>query len=537
MTDTVTLVDGLEQLDVAVNLAAGKLPGRATDEAAALLERARGRQAQGLEHTVVAFAGATGSGKSSLLNAFAAHDVAEATMRRPTTSEALAVSRGQSSALLAWMGVENQHTVEDLPEDGGNLVLLDLPDIDSTEEDNRRQAEYLVARSDVIVWVLDPQKYADAVIHEDFLRAQVEHSAVLLVVLNQIDRIDPAEVPGVLSDAQKLVQADGVTVEVLATSAATGEGIDELRERVFAVARTRTAAAQRLAADLRTAGTQLRDAVYEQGGEEPGAAQEPNFAEAGAAIARASGSDIVVEAAARSYELRAKRATSWPLKALWHLRAEDPLARLHLRRRTTESGITPVTSLATSPVLAVGARGAVQRYAEEAVSSMPRVWRERVAESAVASAQDFRGAADEVLARADLEEKRRPLWWLVLGAMQWLAFLAMLFGLVWFLGLWLVDVLHIRLPEPPYAGIFPLPLLLAVGGLLLGIVLSLMAGALIDRGRDRLRERVTKRLSAGISQQAEENVLQPITQAREQYATFWNCVESLRRVRATGESD
>lgn len=148
MTDTVTLVDGLEQLDVAVNLAAGKLPGRATDEAAALLERARGRQAQGLEHTVVAFAGATGSGKSSLLNAFAAHDVAEATMRRPTTSEALAVSRGQSSALLAWMGVENQHTVEDLPEDGGNLVLLDLPDIDSTEEDNRRQAEYLVARSD-----------------------------------------------------------------------------------------------------------------------------------------------------------------------------------------------------------------------------------------------------------------------------------------------------------------------------------------------------------------------------------------------------
>src|SRR5690606_13236533 len=42
-------------------------------------------------HTVVALAGATGSGKSSLLNALTGVDVAEVAARRPTTSHPLAV--------------------------------------------------------------------------------------------------------------------------------------------------------------------------------------------------------------------------------------------------------------------------------------------------------------------------------------------------------------------------------------------------------------------------------------------------------------
>ena len=49
-------------------------------------------------------------------------------------------------------------------------MLLDLPDHDSTVAAHRLEVDRLVALVDVLVWVLDPQKYADAAIHERYLR-------------------------------------------------------------------------------------------------------------------------------------------------------------------------------------------------------------------------------------------------------------------------------------------------------------------------------------------------------------------------------
>ena len=49
---------------------------------------------------------------------------------------------------------------EDRDLDG--LVLLDLPDHDSTEVAHHLEVDRLVQLADLLVWVLDPQKYADA---------------------------------------------------------------------------------------------------------------------------------------------------------------------------------------------------------------------------------------------------------------------------------------------------------------------------------------------------------------------------------------
>ena len=50
----------------------------------------------------------------------------------------------------------------------------------------------LVGLVDLLVWVLDPQKYADAAVHERYLRPLARHGDVTVVVLNQIDRLPPA---------------------------------------------------------------------------------------------------------------------------------------------------------------------------------------------------------------------------------------------------------------------------------------------------------------------------------------------------------
>ena len=89
-------------------------------------------------------------------------------------------------------------------------MLLDLPDHDSTEKSNQLQVDRLVQLVDVMVWVVDPQKYADAVLHERYLRPLVEHAPVMVVVLNQVDRLRPTEREACLRDLRRLLDSEGL---------------------------------------------------------------------------------------------------------------------------------------------------------------------------------------------------------------------------------------------------------------------------------------------------------------------------------------
>src|SRR5690606_15305226 len=98
-------------------------------------------------HTVVAVAGATGSGKSSLFNALAGRPLADVGVRRPTTAiTEAAVFGGGAGELLDWLGVTRRHvlTTDDDDDDLTGLVLLDLPDHDSVEAAHRDEVDRLV---------------------------------------------------------------------------------------------------------------------------------------------------------------------------------------------------------------------------------------------------------------------------------------------------------------------------------------------------------------------------------------------------------
>ena len=104
-------------------------------------------------------------------------------------------------------------------------MLLDLPDHDSTEVSHRAEVDRLVRLVDAFIWVLDPQKYADAVLHDEYLRPLAAHRDVMVVALNQSDRLSAPDVAACVRDLDRLLIEDGLGgVPVLATSAVTPDG-------------------------------------------------------------------------------------------------------------------------------------------------------------------------------------------------------------------------------------------------------------------------------------------------------------------------
>ena len=229
----------LDALDGAVRSAEGRLDGPAIDTARTLVARAGERLKLSGEHTVVALAGATGSGKSSLFNSLVGLDLSAVGVRRPTTNTALACVWGSqgASALLDWLHVPRRHQISrdselDVPADDDldGLVLLDLPDFDSTSVEHRVEVDRLIGLVDLFVWVVDPQKYADNVLHQLYLRRLNRHDDVMLMVLNKVDLLDVEGETACISDLRRLLIEDGLrSVPVLPISARTDRGIADLR--------------------------------------------------------------------------------------------------------------------------------------------------------------------------------------------------------------------------------------------------------------------------------------------------------------------
>src|SRR6478735_5505163 len=101
----------IEGLDAAAHAARGRLDDGLVDEAVAVVDRATGRLRLSATHTVVAIAGATGSGKSSTFNALTGLELSAVGVRRPTTSWASACVWGRDGAdeLLEWLGIPPRH--------------------------------------------------------------------------------------------------------------------------------------------------------------------------------------------------------------------------------------------------------------------------------------------------------------------------------------------------------------------------------------------------------------------------------------------
>jgi len=109
----------------------------------------------------------------------------------------------------------------------------------------------LVAQADLMVWVLDPQKYADAAVHSRYLVPMAGHSSVIAAALNQADLLTPEQTEDCVADLRRLLDAEGLQdARVVVTSATSRAGVADLRRALMETVIARQAALQRISADV-----------------------------------------------------------------------------------------------------------------------------------------------------------------------------------------------------------------------------------------------------------------------------------------------
>ncbi len=118
--------------------------------------------------------------------------------------------------LLDWLDVDKRHRyarasaldMQRADADAQGLVLIDLPDHDSIQAVHRAEVDRFVTIADLLVWVVDPQKYADAALHRNYIVPFARHTGVTLIVLNQVDRLAPHEIEDCVADLRRLLEAE-----------------------------------------------------------------------------------------------------------------------------------------------------------------------------------------------------------------------------------------------------------------------------------------------------------------------------------------
>ncbi|MFH0244302.1 GTPase [Streptomyces sp. HK10] len=540
------LRERLRALRELVGLSRTRLDGEVLAEAGRILDEVTARGRLSRAYTAVAVAGATGSGKSMLFNTLAGVQLSETGLRRPTTSVPVACvweTEWDSGAdgLLERMGVPPRARRRVQPRDPAlrGLVLIDLPDHDSAAPGHREQVDRMLRLVDAVVWVTDPEKYADAVLHERYLRPLAGHAEVTFVVLNQVDRLPGDDVDTVMDDLRRLLDEDGMALgehgepgaTVLALSALTGRGVGELRDSLGELASGRRAAALRLSADVDGVVARLRPVYMADTPRGPAGLTERAREEFEDRLASTVGAWAAGQTAERLWLRRAEQVcgTPWARLLRWYetRRGRGETAAAPVGPGTGPASgsadghgdrggaVVPETVTVARPVLAQ----AVRALAEEASAGLPQPWARSVRDAAWRGALGLPEALEDAIVSAadESDEVRppRPRWWTVVSCAQWLMLAVQLLGLYL-----LVDLIA---GGPGWGGVW-LPVALLTGGALGGPLLAWCC-RIAARGPARAygleEERGLRRLATGWGQAW---VLEPVAaellryrEVREQY--------------------
>lgn len=572
-------------LKEAIGYGEGRVPETVLLDAAETLERLSQRRELSTEHTVIGFFGATGSGKSTLFNAIAGQNIALSAPTRPTTSTVQAAiwEAEGSEELLDWLGIDKRvypqtqaltaegNTAEGSEAAGGaaapnavtepapglfnrirravggrgemrtrtgGLILLDMPDFDSVTTTNRDLAARMMRYVDVLVWVVDPQKYADAVIHRDFMVPLAASGAQALCVLNQADKLAPAEVPAVLASLTRLLQAEGTDAHLLAApiavSARTGEGVDVLRDLLAQVAAAKSLSLQRTDAQLHATASQLRTYAGGEGTVLAGAYALDAEQKLVQACYTSSHAEQVLQAATASYRRAAGQHTGWILTRWMSRLKADPLRRLHLGQQDetkstskaeksagmlgSDSENAPELVASSLPPLSAaqkaGMANAVRQYSKQMANRIDEPWKRSMKEAALSREAELPELLERDMMRIDYGLGRTRDPWVVFNALQWIALLSALAGVAWLTLISGMAYLQIQLPPAPTpeGSPVPLPTLLLLLGVLLGIASAGVGRLLTAMGSRYYARKLRGRLQTGVEKAVQSCVVAPVQQ-------------------------
>lgn len=524
-SDVSRRLDGLTQ---AVAASRGRIDDEILAPAEMLTTRAAERLTLSGEHTIVALAGATGSGKSSLFNSLTDLELAGVGVRRPTTSWALACAWGPDGAngLLEWMGIPARHQVsrmsmldhssDDTKLDG--LVLLDLPDHDSTEVSHHLEMDRLIKYADLLVWVLDPQKYADAAIHDRYIRPMAGHSDVTLVVLNQIDRIPFEQRERALADVRRILADEGLPdVPVIGVSATRGDGVDDLKRELASRIRAKASAKGRLASDIAAAA----DVMAQVGGtaDVPGISPVDRQA-LDDALVECAGVPQLVEAIGASSERRAALRTGWPITRWLGRLRKSSLDELELGDDLSLSSLARASVPEAGNVQRAQAELAIRDAAAKAAVGLERPWRDAVRDASNPASEDLIDELDQAISATSVDVGQSSRWWVVVQVLQLLAVIALIAGLAWWALQGIAKLASFDLPDLGEVAGLPIAAVVAGGALVLGIALSVLSRIAARVGGQRKARRADRELRAAIEKVTNERVIAPIQTEIDSYRSY-----------------
>ena len=464
---------------------------------------------------VMALAGGTGVGKSSILNALAGHVVSPARAVRPTTDAPVAwvpaAHQAELAPLLGWLNVE---TIVSHDGDGlDDVAILDLPDMDSVRREHRATVDELLPRIDAVTWVVDPEKYDDASEHA-YWRSLAPHAERLQFILNKADRMTDADARLVIDDLRARLSADGIQgAAIHLVSALNGAGVESLRAALADAGEAKAIVAAKLQTDVAEAADGLAHAV----GLDPGAAYRPLLPdERRRSVERAAvdGALALVDVDGLAQQVRA---------AVLHrarVRGGSLLSRL-VALTTMLTGRRHRRADPAAYLRAWRSRGALGRVLNplraglhEAASALPAAARGRVVDAfGTASAEaDVARVLDRAVAAAgaDLVIPRSPIW-PVIGVIQAVVGAVTLFAMAWIVILFVAGGgVPVGTFDAPWLGPVPIPLALLTASVLvsaaLGLALGLHAGwvgrrvaaRLASRAEHAVRESVVEQAFAGL---------------------------------------
>ncbi|MEM7324000.1 MAG: hypothetical protein AAF531_13005, partial [Actinomycetota bacterium] len=384
---------------------------------------------------------------------------------------------------------------------------LDVPDHDSVAEAHREEMERIAEHADMLLWVTDPEKYADKAMH-DYLARLSGHGSVTAMVLNKTDQLAPEDADRCLADLGRLLTKAGLAkVPVIGMSAADGDGTDQLTGLLTDTVERRQAMVDRLTADTALAATEL----LQQLGPGSDRREVPKDVERtlAAELVGASGLATVTDAVARGHRRDAASKVGWPFTRWARRLRPHPLGRFHLGQGSAGRASLP----APSGAQVARVTGAVRDTTRAVSRDLTDPWPDLLVAAGTPDSAVLNDRIDVAVAdAARIGRGNSPRWWQLVNLVQLLLAAAVVVGVVW-LGL-LAVAAYLRIPEPPtpdYRGV-PIPTGLLLIGVAVGLVLAFVAGRSARIGGRRRAAAVTRRAERAVSEVADELIITPLNQ-------------------------
>ena len=386
----------------------------------------------------------------------------------------------------------------------------------------------MVALADLMVWVVDPQKYADGVLHERYLRP-----------LCRLRRRDggrcstrptgsaPEARAACVADLGRLLAADGLAgVPVLAVSAATGDGLDALRDELERRVAAREAAVARLAADVDAFAAPLATAC---GTGRAGKIGRDERARAGRGAQRRRGRPVDRARRGRLAPPRGRPGHGLAVRALAAPRrvptpAAPAPARRHARRTELPGGHPLLPARGDAGAARAGRGGGARRSPRARPATCPDPWPRLVRGAALANEDALTDALEAAVAGTDLRP-RRPRWWRLAGVLQLVLAAADARGRAVAAGAGRprLPQLEDAVPTPEYEG-FPIPTLLAGGGALAGLLWASWPGSSCAPAPAAAAGPPRGRCARRVERVGEEHILAPVASELDAHARLCEAV-------------